>query len=79
MRMRRAQHRRIGLARADDVVEVAAMPGQEAPILDPADRLADAELLHGELPRDPILNIGSALPAVHAAPIRESRDQIRLR
>ena len=46
MRMRRAQHDRMGLPRPDDVVEIAAAPGQEAAVLDPADRLADAELLH---------------------------------
>src|SRR6266581_2338348 len=38
----------MSLARPDDVVEVVAAPGQKAPILDPANRLADAELCHGE-------------------------------
>jgi len=34
------------LARPADVVEIVAVPGDEAPILDAADRLTDAELLH---------------------------------
>ena len=55
------------------------MPGQEAPILDPADRLADPELLHWELPRGPIPNIGSAPAIVHAATIREFRERIWFR
>src|SRR6266700_6063096 len=46
MRMRRAQHHRMGLARPDDVVEVMAAPGQKAPVLDAANRLTDAELCH---------------------------------
>ena len=46
-----AQHHGVGLVRADNVVEVVAATGQEAPILDPADRLADAELLHRNSPR----------------------------
>ena len=77
MRMGRAQHRRIGLSRADDVVEVMTMPGQEAPVFDPADRLADPKLLHCELRRGSTLNIGCATPPVHAAQIRESRERIR--
>jgi len=40
------------LAGPDDIVEVIAVPGDEAPVFDAADRLTDAELLHGDdLPR----------------------------
>jgi len=47
MRMRRAQHEGVSLTRAADVVEVGAATGDKAPILDAADWLTDAELLHG--------------------------------
>jgi len=46
MRVRRAQHYRMSLTRPDDVVEVVATPGEEAPVLDPTNRLTDAELPH---------------------------------
>ena len=49
MRVGRAQHHRMRLPRPDDVVEVAAAPGQEAPVLDATNRLTDAELRHGGL------------------------------
>ena len=47
MRMRRAQHEGMRLTRPVDVIDVAAMTGDEPPVLDAADRLTDAELLHG--------------------------------
>ncbi len=53
MRMRRAQHEGIGLARTVEVVEVIAATGNKAPILDAPDRLTDAELLHGTSPPTP--------------------------
>jgi hypothetical protein len=46
MRVRRAQHESVRLAGTSDVVDISAVTGNEAPILDPADRLTDAELLH---------------------------------
>src|SRR5215831_19011061 len=48
MRVRRAQHEGMRLAGPDDIVEVIAVPGDEAPVFDAADRLTDAELLHGD-------------------------------
>jgi len=45
--MRRAQHEGVRLPGPGDVVEVTAVTGDEAPVLDTADRLTDAELLHG--------------------------------
>src|SRR6516162_5506883 len=67
MGMRRAQHEGIGLTRAVDVVEVAAATGDEAPILDAANRLTDAELLHETLPpiRISEARIGFATPRGH--------------
>ena len=53
MRMWRAQHEGIGLARTVEVVEVVAVTGDKAPILDAPDRLTDAELLHGTSPPTP--------------------------
>src|SRR5215472_16015464 len=50
MRMRRAQHEGMRLARPDDIVEVIAVTGDEAPVFDAPDRLTDAELLHGTSP-----------------------------
>jgi hypothetical protein len=47
MRMRRTQHKGAGLVRAVDIVDVIAVTSDETPVLDPADRLTDAELLHG--------------------------------
>jgi len=35
------------LVRAVDIVDVIAVTGDEAPILDPANRLTDAVLVHG--------------------------------
>src|SRR5579863_2928635 len=49
MRVGRAQHHRMDLARPNDVVEVMPAPGQEAPILDATNRLTDAELCHDDL------------------------------
>ena len=53
MRVRRAQHMGKGLARTDQIVDVAAVPGQKTPILDAPDRLADAVLVHGKRPSIP--------------------------
>ena len=50
MRMWRAQHEGVSLAGPGDVVDVVAVTGDETPILDPADRLTDTELLHGTRP-----------------------------
>ena len=47
MGMRRAQHEGMALAWRLDIVDIVAMTGNEPPVLDPADRLTDAELLHG--------------------------------
>ena len=41
MRVRRAHHDRIGLARQIDIVAIAAAPGQQAQIFAPPDRLPD--------------------------------------
>src|SRR5436190_19494464 len=71
MGMRRAQHEGIALARAADVVEKIAATGDKAPILDAADRLTDAELLHvtsPPIPDDGARRIGSVAPSVHADP-----------
>ena len=46
VRMRRAQHNGVCLARQRQIVDIIAMPGQKTPILDPAHRLADPELVH---------------------------------
>ena len=51
MRMRRHHHDAVALARQGDVVDIAAAPGDEALVLDPADRLADAELVDGHIHR----------------------------
>ena len=60
MRVRRAQHGRMGLARPHDVVEIAAAAGQEPPVFDASDRLSDAELPHrGTLALRYRLKIGS--------------------
>jgi hypothetical protein len=37
----------MGLSRQLDVVDIVAVTGDEPPVLDAADRLTDAELLHG--------------------------------
>src|SRR5262249_20911413 len=50
MGMRRAQHEGIGLAWPVDVVEIGAATSDETLVLDTADRLTDAELLHGTSP-----------------------------
>jgi hypothetical protein len=36
----------VRLARPLDVIDVVAAAGNKTPVLDPADRLTDAELLH---------------------------------
>ena len=46
MSVRRAQHESVRLAGPADVVDISAVTGDEAPVLDAADRLTDAELLH---------------------------------
>src|SRR4051794_31801132 len=61
MRMRRAQHMGVRLTGAADVVDIAPVTGNEAPILDAAYRLTDAKLLHG-IPQ-PDLTSSSALIA----------------
>ena len=61
--MRRAQNGRIGLVRARDIVEIAAIAREETPILDAPDRLADAELLHSRPPaRQPMQHRERRLP-----------------
>src|SRR6202035_3745876 len=47
MGMRRPQHEGIALAWWLDIVDIVAVTRNEPPVLDPADRLTDAELLHG--------------------------------
>ena len=47
MRMRRALHEGVGLPMTIDVIDVIAATGDKTLVLDPADRLTDAELLHG--------------------------------
>ena len=47
MGVRRHHHDAVALARQGDIVDIAAAPGDEALVLDPADRLADAELVDG--------------------------------
>ena len=60
MRMRRAQHRQMGLTRPDNVVEIAAASGQEPPVFGASDRLSNAELRHrGFLALGYRFNIGS--------------------
>src|SRR5690348_11587029 len=54
------------LTRPHDIVQIATIARQEAPILDASDRLADAELLHSRPPRGSDCNIGSAAGPVHA-------------
>ena len=48
-RVRRHDHHAVALARQRDVVDVAAAPGEEALVLDAADRLADAEFVQGSV------------------------------
>ena len=48
MRMRRAQHKGVGLAGQRQIVDVTAAASQKTPVLDAADRLANAELVHGD-------------------------------
>src|SRR5262249_4304904 len=43
MRVRRAQHEGISLVRSLNVIDIIAATGDEAPVLDAADRLTDAE------------------------------------
>ena len=50
MGVRRAQHECVRLAGPADVVDISAVTGDEAPVLDPADRLTYAELLHWTSP-----------------------------
>ena len=50
MRMRRAQHKGVSLARTNEIVDVMTAPGQKPLVLDAADRLADAELVHPKGP-----------------------------
>src|SRR5438309_1946050 len=62
-------------ARAGNIVEVTAVPGQKAPVLAPADRLADAVLLHrGNSAPGCRLNIGSPRAPVHLWQSREFRE-----
>src|SRR5262249_28990427 len=74
MCMRGAQHYRMRLARPIDVVEIVAVPGQKTPILDPTDRLTDAELLHKRLRACCTINIGSPMAGVYPPGLREFRD-----
>jgi hypothetical protein len=46
MRVRRQQHHAVRLARELHVVDVARTAGEEALVLDPADRLSDSETVH---------------------------------
>ena len=59
MRMRRHHHYAVALARQRDVIDKAAAPGDEALVLDPADRLADAEFVDGHIHRS--LNVPGSL------------------
>ena len=64
------------LVRPRDIVEIAAAPGDKAPVLDAADRLADTELPHDESlnPRawaSP-LNMVSDRAGFHAGSMRRS-------
>ena len=47
MCMRRHHHDAVALPRQSDVVDITAEAGDEALVLDPADRLADAEFVNG--------------------------------
>src|SRR5690606_15884582 len=55
MRMRRHHHHAVALPRQRDVIDIAAASRDEALVLDPAHRLADAELvdrrIHRRTPR----------------------------
>jgi hypothetical protein len=51
VRMRRHQHDAVALVRQDDVVDKVAAPGDETLVLDPADRLANTELVDGHIHR----------------------------
>src|SRR5215472_12717435 len=66
VRMGRAQHEGMRLARPTDIVEVIAVPGDEAPVFDAPDRLTDAELLHGTSPpiRISATNTGYAIAPI---------------